>query len=54
MFRSGNFCGNALQKHSFGHMKAEIDLKSCMTFFELELAIDNYMDYYNNYRYLKG
>lgn len=34
--------------------KDEIDLKICTTFYELESTINNYMDYYNNYRYQSG
>lgn len=29
----------------------DIYSKNCLTFDELEASIDNYMDYYNNYRY---
>ena len=32
-------------------MKDEIDLKNCKTFKELQLEIDRYIKYYNNYRY---
>jgi len=32
-------------------MKDEIDFKSCETFEELQSLVDDYMDYYNNYRY---
>lgn len=35
-------------------MKDEIDYKNCDTFAELQNLIDNYMDYYNNYRYQWG
>ena len=34
----------------FGHMKDEIDYKSCRTIEELKILIDDYMDYYNNDR----
>ena len=33
-----------------GHMKDEIDYKSCETIEELKILIDDYMDYYNNER----
>lgn len=32
-------------------MKDELDIKNCNSFEELQLAIDDYMDYYNNDRY---
>lgn len=54
MSRRGNCWDNAPQESFFGHMKDEIDLKSYSTFEELEASIDNYMDYYNNYRYQWG
>lgn len=54
MSRRGNCWDNAPQESFFGNMKDEIDLKSCSTFEELEASIDNYMDYYNNYRYQWG
>lgn len=54
MSRRGNCWDNAPQESFFGHMKDEIDFKRCMTFFELEEEINNYMDYYNNYRYQWG
>ena len=54
MSRRGNCWDNAPQESFFGHMKDEIDLKGCSTFAELEASIDNYTDYYNNYRYQWG
>ena len=54
MSRRGNCWDNAPQESFFGHMKDEIDYKSCNTFEELQTMIDNYMDYYNNYRYQWG
>ncbi|WP_455544530.1 IS3 family transposase [Intestinibacter sp.] len=51
MSRRGNCWDNAPQESFFGHMKDEIDYKSCSTFEELETMVDNYMDYYNNFRY---
>ena len=51
MSRRGNCWDNAPQESFFGHMKDEIDYKSCMTFIELKLMIDKYMKYYNNHRY---
>ncbi|MHB9925234.1 hypothetical protein CF091_17460 [Clostridium botulinum] len=35
----------------FGHMKDEIDYRSCNTFDELQVMIDEYVDYYNNFGY---
>lgn len=54
MSRRGNCWDNAPQESFFGHMKDEIDYKSCNTFEELQTMIDDYMDYYNNYRYQWG
>lgn len=54
MSRRGNCWDNAPQESFFGHMKDEIDFKSCMTFSDLQCLIDDYMDYYNNYRYQWG
>ncbi|WMJ78690.1 MULTISPECIES: IS3 family transposase [unclassified Sedimentibacter] len=54
MSRRGNCWDNAPQESFFGHMKDEIDYKNCSTFEELQLKIDNYMEYYNNFRYQWG
>lgn len=51
MSRRGNCWDNAPIESFFGHMKDEINLIDCKTFEEIEKAIDDYMDYYNNYRY---
>lgn len=51
MSRRGNCWDNAPQESFFGHMKDEINYKSCNTFEELQLLIDEYIDYYNNFRY---
>ena len=50
MSRRGNCWDNAPQESFFGHMKDEIDYKSCRTIEELKILIDDYMDYYNNER----
>ena len=50
MSRKGNCWDNAPQESFFGHMKDEVDYKSCNTFEELKSLIDDYMDYYNNDR----
>jgi putative transposase len=54
MSRRGNCWDNAPQESFFGHMKDEIDYKSCDTFKELEKMIYRYMNYYNNHRYQWG
>jgi len=51
MSRRGNCWDNAPIESFFGHMKDEINLIDCKTFEEVEKAIDDYIDYYNNYRY---
>ena len=51
MSRRGNCWDNAPQESFFGHMKDEIDYKSCTTLSQLEKVIDKYMKYYNNHRY---
>ena len=51
MSRKGNCWDNAPQESFFGHMKDEIDYKSCNTFEELQILVDDYIDYYNNFRY---
>ena len=50
MSRRGNCWDNAPQESFFGHMKDEINYKSCTNFLELKYVIDDYIDYYNNYR----
>lgn len=50
MSRKANCWDNAPQESFHGHMKDEIDLKSCKNFEEVKQLIDNYMDYYNNER----
>lgn len=51
MSRKGNCWDNAPQESFFGHMKDVVDFKSCSTFKELQVKIDRYIEYYNNYRY---
>ncbi len=48
MSRRENCWDNAPQESFFGHMKDEINYKSCSTLEELQLIIDDYIDYYNN------
>jgi transposase InsO family protein len=50
MSRKGNCWDNAPQESFFGHMKDEIDYKSCNDFDALKNMIDDYMIYYNSYR----
>ncbi len=54
MSRRGNCWDNAPQESFFGHMKDEIDFKSCTSFDELFLLIDDYMNYYNHFRFQWG
>ena len=51
MSRRGNCWDNAPQESFFGHMKDELHLKECLDFEEVKQEINDYMDYYNNYRY---
>ena len=51
MSRRGNCWDNAPMESFFGHMKDDINYKSCQTFEELQTMIDEYMNYYNNSRY---
>ena len=50
MSRKGNSIDNAIIETFFGHLKDELDLKNCYSFFELEVLINNYMLYFNNKR----
>lgn len=54
MSRRGNCWDNAPIESFFGHIKDEINLINCKTFEEVEKAVNDYMDYYNNYRYQWG
>ena len=53
MSRRGNCWDNAPQESFFGHMKDHImpKLAECTEFTEVQVIIDDYMDYYNNQRY---
>jgi len=51
MSRRGNCWDNAPQESFFGHFKDEAYIKSCETLEELKREIQQYMIYYNNYRY---
>jgi transposase InsO family protein len=50
MSRKGNCIDNAPIESFFGHLKDEVDYKSCKTFEELLSLIEDYMKYYNNER----
>jgi transposase InsO family protein len=54
MSRRGNCWDNAPQESFFGHFKDEALIKPCQSLDELEQEIDDYMIYYNNYRYQWG
>jgi putative transposase len=51
MSRRGNCWDNAPQESFFGHFKDEAYIKACNNFKELKYEIEQYMIYYNNYRY---
>lgn len=51
MSRKGNCWDNAPMESFFGHMKDEVDFDTCTSFKELSAKIDQYMEYYNHYRY---
>ena len=50
MSRKGNCIDNSPMESFFGHFKDDVDYKSCSTFEELRLQIDEYMKYYNQER----
>ncbi len=47
MSRKGNCIDNAPIESFFGHLKDDVDYKTCKTFEELRYLIDRYMNYYN-------
>ncbi len=51
MSRRGNCWDNAPQESFFRHFKDEANIKVYKTFEELQWEIDDYMIYYNNFRY---
>ena len=51
MSRKGNCIDNAPIESFFGHFKDDVDYKSCKTFEELELLVEEYVQYYNHKRY---
>lgn len=54
MSRSGNCWDNAPQESFFGHMKDQISdrIAECTRYDQVKYHVDNYMDYYNNDRYV--
>lgn len=50
MSRKGNCIDNAPMESFFGHLKDDVDYKSCKTFEELRLLVENYIAYYNTER----
>ncbi|MGI6683921.1 MAG: IS3 family transposase [Bacillota bacterium] len=54
MSRRGNCWDNAPQESFFGHFKDETYIKPCQSLCELGQEIDDYIIYYNNYRYQWG
>jgi len=56
MSRKGNCWDNAPQESFFGHMKDELKVRSIKweRFEEVQAAVDDWMDYYNNERYQIG
>ena len=50
MSRKANCIDNAPIESFFGHMKDELDYKSCRSFQELSLKVKEYMKYYNHER----
>jgi putative transposase len=51
MSRRGNCWDNAPQESFFGHFKDEASIKLCTTMEEVRREIEDYMTYYNHYRY---
>jgi putative transposase len=47
----GNCIDNAPMESFFGHLKDDVDYRHCRTFEDLNLVIDEYMEYYNKKRY---
>ena len=51
MSKKGNCLDNAPIESFFGHLKDDVDIKSCQTFEEVKSKVENYIYYYNNERY---
>ena len=50
MSRKGNCIDNAPIESFFGHLKDDVDFRSCKTFNELKSLIESYINYYNTER----
>lgn len=50
MSRKGNCIDNAPIESFFGHLKDDVDYKTCKTFEDLYMLIEKYMRYYNTER----
>lgn len=50
MSRKGNCIDNAPMESFFGHLKDEVDFKSCDSFSKVTIKINEYMKYYNHQR----
>lgn len=50
MSRKGSCIDNAPIESFFGHLKDDVNYKSCKTFEELQSLIENYIQYYNHER----
>lgn len=50
MSRKGNCIDNAPTESFFGHLKDDMEYKSCKTFTELKDMVEQYIHYYNNER----
>ena len=51
MSRKGNCIDNAPMESFFGHFKDDVDYKECRTYEELNLRVEEYIEYYNHERY---
>jgi putative transposase len=51
MSRKGNCWDNASMESFFGHMKDEMEFKDCKSIVELRKRVDDYIEFYNTYRY---
>ena len=54
MSRKGNCIDNAPMESFFGHLKDELEFKTCQTFEQLTFRVNEYMQYYNYNRYQWG
>jgi putative transposase len=54
MSRKGNCIDNAPMESFFGHLKDELEFKTCQTFEQLTFKVNEYMQYYNHCRYQWG